>query len=60
MLGRRGLSYVVGVLLVLGVTLGAVVVFTQILSFQSGVLTSLQVADNSQQILGTVATGSIT
>jgi len=42
---RKGLSYVVGVLLVLGVTLGAVVVFTQILSFQSGVLTSLQALD---------------
>jgi hypothetical protein len=45
MLGRRGLSYVVGVLLVLGVTLGAVVVFTQVLGFQAGVLTSLQALD---------------
>jgi hypothetical protein len=43
--GRKGLSYVVGVLLVLGVTLGAVVVFTQVLGFQAGVLTSLQALD---------------
>jgi hypothetical protein len=42
---RKGLSYVVGVLLVLGVTLGAVVVFTQVLGFQAGVLTSLQALD---------------
>jgi hypothetical protein len=35
----------VGVLLVLGVTLGAVVVFTQVLGFQAGVLTSLQALD---------------
>jgi hypothetical protein len=42
---NRGLSYVVGVLLVLGVTLGAVVVFTQVLGFQAGVLTSLQALD---------------
>ena len=34
-----------GVLLVLGVTLGAVVVFTQVLGFQAGVLTSLQALD---------------
>jgi hypothetical protein len=42
---RKGLSYVVGVLLVLGVTLGAVVVFTQVLGFQAGVLTNLQALD---------------
>jgi hypothetical protein len=42
---NKGLSYVVGVLLVLGVTLGAVVVFTQVLGFQAGVLTSLQALD---------------
>jgi hypothetical protein len=42
---RKGLSYVVGVLLVLGVTLGAVVFFTQVLGFQAGVLTSLQALD---------------
>jgi hypothetical protein len=42
---RKGLSYVVGVLLVLGVTLGAVVVFTQVLGFQAGVSTSLQALD---------------
>jgi hypothetical protein len=42
---EKGLSYVVGVLLVLGVTLGAVVVFTQVLGFQAGVLTSLQALD---------------
>jgi hypothetical protein len=42
---RKGLSYVVGVLLVLGVTLGAVVVFTQVLGYQAGVLTSLQALD---------------
>jgi hypothetical protein len=42
---NRGLSYVVGVLLVLGVTLGAVVVFTQVLGFQADVLTSLQALD---------------
>jgi hypothetical protein len=42
---RKGLSYVVGVLLVLGVTLGAVVVFTQVLGFQAGVLASLQALD---------------
>jgi hypothetical protein len=45
MLSRKGLSYVVGVLLVLGVTLGAVVAFSQILSFQSSVLISLQALD---------------
>jgi hypothetical protein len=35
----------VGVLLVLGVTLGAVVVFNQVLGFQAGVITSLQALD---------------
>jgi flagellin-like protein len=45
MLGRRGLSYVVGVLIVLAVTLAAVVAFSQILGFQAGVLTSLQALD---------------
>ncbi len=42
---RRGLSYVIGVLVVLGVTLAAVVIFTQVLGFQSGVLSSLQALD---------------
>jgi flagellin-like protein len=41
----KGLSYVVGVLIVLAITLAAVVAFSQILSFQSGVLTSLQALD---------------
>jgi flagellin-like protein len=45
MIEKRGLSYVVGVLVVLAVTLAAVVAFSQILSFQSGVLTSLQALD---------------
>jgi flagellin-like protein len=45
MVEERGLSYVVGVLIVLAVTLAAVVAFSQILSFQSGVLTSLQALD---------------
>jgi flagellin-like protein len=45
MIEKRGLSYVVGVLIVLAVTLAAVVAFSQILSFQSGVLTSLQALD---------------
>jgi len=42
---RSGLSYIVGVLLVLVVTLAAVVVFTQVLGFQSGVLANLQALD---------------
>jgi flagellin-like protein len=41
----KGLSYVVGVLVVLAVTLAAVVAFSQILGFQAGVLTSLQALD---------------
>jgi flagellin-like protein len=41
----KGLSYVVGVLVVLAITLAAVVAFSQILGFQSGVLTSLQALD---------------
>jgi flagellin-like protein len=45
MVEERGLSYVVGVLIVLAVTLAAVVAFSQILSFQAGVLTSLQALD---------------
>jgi flagellin-like protein len=45
MIEERGLSYVVGVLVVLAVTLAAVVAFSQILSFQAGVLTSLQALD---------------
>jgi flagellin-like protein len=45
MIEKRGLSYVVGVLIVLAVTLAAVVAFSQILSFQAGVLTSLQALD---------------
>jgi hypothetical protein len=39
------LSYVVGVLMVLAVTLTAVVVFSQVLGFQSGVLAGLQALD---------------
>jgi flagellin-like protein len=42
---NKGLSYVVGVLMVLAVTLAAVVVLGQVLGFQSGVLTSLQALD---------------
>ena len=45
MLNRAGLSYVVGVLMVLGITLAAVAIFTQVLGFQSGVLASLQTLD---------------
>jgi len=45
MLNRAGLSYVVGVLMVLGITLAAVAIFTQVLGFQSGVLASLQALD---------------
>jgi hypothetical protein len=45
MVNERGLSYTVGILMILAVTLGAVVVFTQVLGFQSGVLTSLQALD---------------
>jgi flagellin-like protein len=41
----KGLSYVVGVLVVLAVTLAAVVAFSQILGFQAGVLTILQALD---------------
>jgi flagellin-like protein len=41
----KGLSYVVGVLVVLAVTLAAVVAFSQIHGFQAGVLTSLQALD---------------
>ncbi|MEM2133163.1 MAG: hypothetical protein QW173_07950 [Candidatus Caldarchaeum sp.] len=40
-----GLSYIVGVLLVLGITLGAVAVFTAVAGFQSGVLSSLAALD---------------
>jgi flagellin-like protein len=42
---NKGLSYVVGVLMVLAVTLAAVVVFSQVLGFQAGVLKSLQALD---------------
>jgi hypothetical protein len=45
MVNERGLSYTVGILMILVVTLGAVVVFTHVLGFQAGVLTSLQVLD---------------
>jgi hypothetical protein len=45
MVNERGLSYTVGILMILVVTLGAVVVFTQVLGFQAGVLTSLQALD---------------
>ncbi len=44
-LGSRGLSYIVGVLLVLGVTLAAVVVFTQAAGFQFGVLNQFAALD---------------
>ena len=42
---RRGVSYVVGVLVVLGVTLAAAVLFTQVLGFQSGVLGGFHTLD---------------
>jgi flagellin-like protein len=42
---NKGLSYVVGVLMVLAVTLAAVVVLGQVLGFQSGVLAGLQALD---------------
>jgi hypothetical protein len=45
MVNERGLSYTVGILMILVVTLGAVVVFTQVLGFQAGVLTNLQALD---------------
>jgi hypothetical protein len=44
-MAHKGLSYVVGVLMVLAVTLAAVVVFSQVLGLQSGVLAGLQALD---------------